>query len=101
MTGPGSFATKFQGLPPALRRRGAFALLLLLLCLPAIAHAQQQASIDTTSDDDPEHEGPKRKLVKWNEYDGPVTTARFGFGFLTDYATYKQDEQSKEQFDME
>ncbi len=78
---------------------------LLLGCLlsgqPGLVHAQQQASIDTTSSSDPEDEQPKRRLVKWNQYDGPVTTARFGFGFLTDYATYKQDDQSEQQFDME
>ena len=44
---------------------------------------------------------PRRKLVKWNEYDGPVSTLRFGFGFGFDFATYAQDEESKEQIEMD
>ena len=81
----------------------AFALSLgCLLCgQPGSALGQQQASIDTTANGDPENEQPKRRLVKWNQYDGPVTTVRFGFGFLTDYATYSQDDESKQQFDLE
>jgi len=98
------FATSFRNLPSALRRRGfiAFLAVLGLSSLTAVpcARAQEQASIDTTSNGDPELEQPKRRLVKWNEYDGPVTTVRFGFGFLTDYAAYSQDEQSKQQFDL-
>jgi len=37
---------------------------------------------------------------KWNEYDGPLTTFRFGFGYLLDFATYAQDETSKKQVTM-
>lgn len=45
-------------------------------------------------------EPPRRRLVKWNEYDGRYLTFRLGAGFLVDYATYAQDDVSKEQFDL-
>src|SRR5262249_11290539 len=48
--------------------------------------------------DEGELETPSRRLVKWNEYDGPISTLRFGFGFLTDGNAYIQDHQSKVQF---
>ena len=43
---------------------------------------------------------PRRKLVKWNEYEGPYFTARLGGGFLYDYMTYSQDEESKQQMEL-
>jgi phosphate-selective porin OprO/OprP len=43
---------------------------------------------------------PARRLVRWNEYESPLFTIRAGFGYLYDYATYSQDENSKEQFDL-
>jgi phosphate-selective porin OprO/OprP len=43
---------------------------------------------------------PRRRLVKWNEYEGPYFTIRLGAGFLVDYATYAQDEASKAQEDL-
>jgi len=46
-------------------------------------------------------ETPGRRLVKWNEYDGPVSTLRFGFGFLVDGVAYSQDQASKQQFDLD
>ncbi len=42
-------------------------------------------------------EVPRRRMVSWNEYDGPVSSLRFGYGFLVDYATYLQDDESKQQ----
>jgi phosphate-selective porin OprO/OprP len=45
-------------------------------------------------------EPPRRRLVKWNEYDGPLFTLRLGGGVLVDYATYAQDEASKEQVQL-
>lgn len=45
------------------------------------------------SDDEP----PTRKLVKWNEYEGPYITMRVGAGLLFDFAGYAQDTDSKEQ----
>ncbi len=44
---------------------------------------------------------PRRKLVHWNELDGPVTTFRFGAGFLYEGAWFAQDEASKGQFELE
>jgi phosphate-selective porin OprO/OprP len=45
-------------------------------------------------------EEPKRKLVRWNEYEGPRFTIRMGAGLLYDFAAYSQDEESKEQFPL-
>ena len=45
-------------------------------------------------------EAPARQLVKWNEYQGKFFTIRMGGGLLLDYATYIQDEASKQQFDL-
>jgi len=58
------------------------------------------ASIDSTMDaGESESEPPRRRLVKWNEYDGPITSVRVGFGLGFDAATYSQDDVSKEQLD--
>jgi phosphate-selective porin OprO and OprP len=43
---------------------------------------------------------PPRRLVKWNEYEGPFFTLRFGGGFLYEGAWFAQDEESKDQFDL-
>jgi phosphate-selective porin OprO and OprP len=43
---------------------------------------------------------PRRKFVKWNEYDGPITTLRIGMGLLLDFSAYAQDEASKKQFSL-
>ena len=39
---------------------------------------------------------PRRRLVNFNEYDGPIGTIRVGFGLLTDYATYSPDANSED-----
>jgi len=39
-------------------------------------------------------------MVKWNEYDGPISSLRFGYGFLVDFAAYSQDDDSKQQMDI-
>ena len=44
---------------------------------------------------------PKRKLIRWNEYDGPISTVRFGYGFLVDLSNYAQNDASKQQFELE
>lgn len=44
---------------------------------------------------------PRRRLVKWNEIEGPWATLRIGGGFLYDYAAYDQDEDSKQQMALE
>jgi hypothetical protein len=33
-------------------------------------------------------EVPARRLISFNEYDGPVFSLRFGGGYLYDYVTY-------------
>jgi len=45
--------------------------------------------------------GPKRRLISWNEYEGPIFTIKFGGGFLYEIAGYSQDDESKEQFSLE
>ena len=74
-----------------------------LLLAPTLTHAQTApASIDTTTEaGDEDLETPKRRMVKWNEYDGPLSTLRFGFGFLTDGVAYIQDHNSKQQFNLD
>lgn len=44
---------------------------------------------------------PRRSLVRWNEFDGPFTTLRFGAGFLYEIAAFSQDDESEQQFDLE
>jgi phosphate-selective porin OprO/OprP len=41
------------------------------------------------------------KYAHWNEWDGPLTTLKFGGGLLYDFATYTQDAASKEQVELE
>lgn len=43
---------------------------------------------------------PKRKLVKWNQYEGKIFSIRFGAGFLYDGAAFIQDNQSEEQIKL-
>jgi phosphate-selective porin OprO and OprP len=43
---------------------------------------------------------PARRLVRWNEYEGPFFTIRFGGGFLYEFAGYAQDDNSKAQIDL-
>jgi phosphate-selective porin OprO/OprP len=43
---------------------------------------------------------PRRRLLKWNHYEGPYFTLRVGGGLLYEGAWYSQDEESREQFDL-
>src|SRR3954469_9372231 len=86
----------------------AWGLLALALTRVEPASAQQADSTaqDTTaaagvSAGEADADPPRRRLVKWNEYDGPLLTLRVGVGFLVDYAGYAQDEASKDQRDLE
>jgi len=47
-----------------------------------------------------EADEPARQFVRWNEYEGPISTLRFGGGFLYDYAAYNQDDASDQQIDF-
>jgi len=90
------------------RRGGAVAVIALglpwvaLLWTPGSARAQDStavpASVDTTNEaGEPGPDAPTRRWTKWNEYDGPVSTFRYGYGFLVDFATYSQDANAKDQ----
>src|SRR4051794_13671603 len=76
-------------------------LLLGVRPVPARAEAASPAkppSIETElnagDEDDPQ---PKRKFTKWNSFEGPISSLRYGGGFLVDYAAYGQDADSKQQ----
>lgn len=47
-----------------------------------------------------ETEEPKRRLVKFNEYEGPWFALRVGGGFLFEGAAYSQDTASREQLEL-
>jgi phosphate-selective porin OprO/OprP len=70
------------------------------IAAPGAAWSQAPSgTIDTTSAaGDGDAQEPKRKLVKWNEYDGPISSLRFGYGLGIDYVGYSQDDASKQQF---
>jgi phosphate-selective porin OprO/OprP len=53
-------------------------------------------TIDAAEADD----RPRRGFKKWNEYEGPYFTGRWGAGFLIEAAGYAQDNTSKEQVEM-
>jgi phosphate-selective porin OprO/OprP len=44
---------------------------------------------------------PARRLVSWNEYEGPYFTLRASAGVIVDGGTYLQDDASREQFALE
>jgi phosphate-selective porin OprO/OprP len=46
-------------------------------------------------------EAPRRRLIKWNEYEGPWFTLRAGGGFLFEYDAFTQDAASEEQFNID
>ncbi len=85
---------------------------LVLLAGAPLAEAQQPAAPqpaaptepsaidDTLEAGESEVETPRRRLVHFNEYEGPIGTIRIGAGFLYDYVAYDQDANSEEQFDL-
>ncbi len=85
----------------------ASSLVVLLLSRPGAASAQQaKPARDTTletgvSAGEADAEPKARRLVKWNEFDGKFLTLRVGAGFLVDYATYAQDDASKQHFTLD
>jgi phosphate-selective porin OprO/OprP len=80
------------------------------LTVPRLSHAQEPAASTVTPAEaavdakmeagEAEADVPLRRFVKWNEYEGPISTLRFGGGFLYDYAAYDQDEASEQQIDF-
>ncbi len=92
-----------MALPTNLSAAGIIMLLLALAPTSSRSEDSSAATPDSTIDTTAEapEPAPRRKLVKWNEYDGPVTTVRLGIGFLYDFATFAQDDESKQQLEME
>jgi phosphate-selective porin OprO and OprP len=83
-------------------------LLLLLLVFTGLSSGQTSDAVKLDSTLDKTMEAgeatvaePKRKMVRWNEYEGKFFTIRAGAGFLYEVAAYAQDEQSKQQFELE
>ena len=90
-------------------RLGTTALVLSAVALvaaprPSRAQAEAstaQATIDTTLEAGEADAVPQKSPAKkWNEYDTKVSTIRLGYGFLVDFATYAQDNDSKQQVSM-
>lgn len=67
------------------------------------ARGQDQPTLDDTIEagEADAVEPRRRKMVRWNEYEGPYFTIRAGGGVLFEGATYSQDEESEQQFDLE
>jgi phosphate-selective porin OprO/OprP len=99
----------------SLRCRQTYAALVLLgltsaLGAPQVGRAQDPAASSVTPAEaavtagmeagESEADVPARQFVKWNEYEGPFSTLRFGGGFLYDYAAYNQDDVSEQQIDF-
>lgn len=71
---------------------------------PRLARAQDAstATVDTTLEaGEADAIPPKRQFVKWNQYDGPISTLRWGAHFMYDFSGYAQDDESKQQFALE
>ena len=79
-----------------------------VLIAPVMSGAQTAGTpaIDATGTDDTIEAGeadaevPRRRLINWNEYEGPFFTIRMGAGVLYDYASFSQDDESKEQLEL-
>jgi phosphate-selective porin OprO/OprP len=67
---------------------------------PANARPPGAALDDTMEAGEAEVSEPARRLVSWNEYEGPFFTIRGGAGLLYEYAGYAQDAASEQQFDL-
>ena len=85
-------------------RAVAFGFLLACLLPGARLQAQEPSpplvedtSVAGGSSADP----PARRLVKWNEYEGPLFTLRASAGVILDAGTFAQDANSREQFDLQ
>lgn len=87
--------------------------LLALVLTPGLSRGEEakesppttdaSATIDDAPEEagDDDHPRPRRRLVKWNELDGPITTFRLGFGVLVDFSTYLQDQKSERQVTLD
>ena len=114
------FPRRRLGRRPSAARRGRTLLQIVLLGLVGLPGASAQAPDEAVEVEEAEaaseraptvvtdvvageadSEGPRRKLITWNEIDGPITTFRFSFGVLYEFAHYEQDDASEEQFQLE
>jgi phosphate-selective porin OprO/OprP len=62
------------------------------------SQAASNSTLEKTIDAEQSSEPPQRKLTRWNEYQGPYFTGRWGAGLLLEVAGYSQDDNSKKQF---
>ena len=62
--------------------------------------AQQPPALDDTMTA-AEGDAPARRLISFNEFEGPLGSMRVGFGALFDYVSYEQDAASREQFTLD
>src|SRR5881394_700778 len=90
--------------------RGFCAWVLSALAFPVVGSVSAQQTDSTVRDTtlangvsagEAEAEPRRRRMVKWNEFDGPILSLRVGAGLLVDYAGYAQDDASKEQMTLE
>jgi phosphate-selective porin OprO/OprP len=92
-----------------LATRAAIAAALFCVFLPIASSAQTPQTVDPTAsslDDtieagEADAEEPRRRLVRWNEYEGPFFTVRMGAGVLYDVAGYAQDDESRQQLALD
>lgn len=88
--------------PAARAWRGVILVASLLSCMDLGAQEPQPAAVeDTQVAGESSSEPPARRLVKWNEYEGPLFTLRASAGVILDAGTYSQDDASREQFDLQ
>jgi phosphate-selective porin OprO/OprP len=95
-----------SGLPRVSPRPGITRALALVACVLAGAglgaqepppDSVEDAQVAGGASADP----PARRLVKWNEYEGPFFTLRASAGVILDAGAFVQDDASREQFDLE
>lgn len=83
-------------------RRLALLLAFVLCGLPLAAQEPQPPSVvDTQVAGGSSSDPPARRLVKWNEYEGPLFTLRASAGVILDAGAFAQDQASREQFELE
>jgi hypothetical protein len=68
---------------------------------PQSAAPSKPSAIDDTMEaGEAETEAPRHGLVNFTQYEGPFGTIGVGADILWDYATFEQDANSREQFDL-
>src|SRR3954467_4099010 len=70
-----------------------------LQAVPESQIEQTPPQLENTIDAQESSEPPERKMVRWNHYEGPYFTIRWGAGLLYEVAGYQQDDTSKEQIE--